>query len=281
MAEQMTYQAGRRAGASEVRSWERSLPVLAQDLVEAGLDKVEVVLEHRLPLSSKRLDVLLAGQHPQTKQPSYVVVELKQWSSARSWEGDPQLVVTDGYGSQPQTHPVAQVRGYCQYLTQFTRGLHDQPEAVVGAGYLHNATIKSAVEDLWDYPQDALGRLFTSARRSDWLRFLSEHLDPDVVGAPYADLLLSSAVAPSRQLLAVAAEEVQRREQFVLLDRQRLAYDLVLHEVEKARSGDHKSVVLVTGGPGSGKSVIALSLLGELARRGRTVVQATGSRSFT
>ena len=79
-----------------------------------------------------------------------------------------------------------------------------------------------------------------------------------MAGAPYADLLLSSAAAPSQQLLAVAADEVQSREQFTLLAEQRLAYELVMHEVEKARRADSKSVVLVTGGPGSGKSVIAL-----------------------
>jgi uncharacterized protein len=54
-----------------------------------------------------------------------------------------------------------------------------------------------------------------------------------------------------------------------------------MQEVEKARSRDHKSVVIVSGGPGSGKSVIALSLLGEDNRRGRSAVHATGSRSFT
>ena len=281
LAEQMSFQTGHRAGSSEIKSWERSLPVLAQDLLEAGLNDVEVILEHALPLSSKRLDVLLAGQHPTTKQASYIVVELKQWSSATSWEEDPQLVLVEGYGHHPQVHPVAQVRGYCQYLTDFTRSLYDRPESVVGAAYLHNALSELAVSDLLDYPQDRQGRLFTGARRGDWLTFLAEHLAPDVPGAPYADQLLNSAVAPSKQLLAVAAEEVQRRQQFVLLDQQRLAYELVLHEVERSRSGDGKSVVLITGGPGSGKSVIALSLMGELARRGRTVVHATGSRSFT
>ena len=80
LAEQMSFQTGHRAGSSEIKSWERSLPVLAQDLLEAGLNDVEVILEHALPLSSKRLDVLLAGQHPTTKQASYIVVELKQWS---------------------------------------------------------------------------------------------------------------------------------------------------------------------------------------------------------
>jgi len=94
-------------------------------------------------------------------------------------------------------------------------------------------------------------------------------------------MLASSRIAPSRQLLAVAAEEVQHREMFVLLDEQRDAYNYVLHAVERARRADTKTAVLVTGGPGSGKSVIALSLLGELSRQGRTVLHATGSRSFT
>jgi hypothetical protein len=88
-------------------------------------------------------------------------------------------------------------------------------------------------------------------------------------------------VRPSRHLLAYAAKELKERSHFTLLDEQHLAYELVLHAVERARSADRKSVVVVAGGPGSGKSVIALSVLGELARQQRPVLHATGSRSFT
>jgi len=102
-----------------------------------------------------------------------------------------------------------------------------------------------------------------------------------VSGVASADHLLKSRVAPSKQLLAVAADEVRDREQFRLLDEQELAARLVHHEVRRARESDHKRVVVVSGGPGSGKSVIALSLLGELAREQRTVLHATGSQSFT
>jgi uncharacterized protein len=281
IAEQMRHETARRPSPAEITSWERSLPVLAQDLIHAGLDQVEVLVEHHLPLTSKRADVILAGQHPRTKRASYVVVELKQWSRARRWEDDPELVLINGYPRDPRLHPVAQVRGYCSYIADFTKTLHDLDDALAGAAYLHNATQPAAVIDLYDYPQDTYGRLFTGARRGDFLDFLVDRLDPAVCGAPSADLLLASAIAPSKQLLAVAADEVQRREQFVLLAEQKLAYSIVMHEVERARGGDRKSVVLVTGGPGSGKSVIALSLLGELARRGRTVLHATGSRSFT
>lgn len=272
---------GRRPSPSEIRSWERSLPIVAHDLIQAGLDQVEVLVEMGLPLTSKRMDVVLAGQHPRTRQASYVVIELKQWSRAEPWEGDPQLVTVDGAPGGPRLHPVAQVRGYCDYLIDFTKSLHDADDAAAGVAYLHNVTDERAVRRLYDYPQDDRGRLFTGTRRSEWLSFLTSRLDPHVPGAPYADSLLHSAIAPSRQLLAVAADEIQRRERFVLLAEQRLAHDLVLHEVNRAREADRKHVVIVTGGPGSGKSVIALSLVGELARRGRTVIHATGSRSFT
>lgn len=281
IAEQMLYHTGRRAAPAELRSWERSLPVLAHDLEQAGLNNVEVLVEHHLPLTSKRADVVLAGRHPRTGGPSYVVIELKQWSRAAAWEDDRELVLIDGYPNAPRLHPVAQVRGYCDYLADFSKFLDGQIDALAGAAYLHNAVSEKDVRDLYGYPQHDRGRLFTSARRGEFIEFLQERLDPTVPGGPYADQLINSAVAPSKQLLAVAAEEVQRREQFVLVAEQKLAHSMVLHEVERARSADRKSVVIVTGGPGSGKSVIALSLLGELARRGRSVLHATGSRSFT
>jgi len=269
-----------RPSPAEARSWERSIPVLARDLVEAGLGNVEVLLEHRLPLCSRRVDAVLAGRHPVTGEASYVVVELKQWSGAELYEDAPGLVVIDGLGHQPRLHPLEQVRGYCEYLADFLPGLCDADQAVCGVAYLHNAT-EYGIAALRKVPESGQARLFTGERRADFMEFLRTRLSAEAPGAPYADAFLSSRVAPSRQLLAVAAEEIRDREQFVLLDEQRVAYNLVLHATEAARSGDAKTVVVVTGGPGSGKSVIALSLLGELARQGRTAVHATGSRSFT
>jgi uncharacterized protein len=269
-----------RAARSERRSWDRSIPVLANDLVEAGLGQVEVLLEHRLPLSSRRVDAILAGRHPSTGRASFVIVELKQWTEADLFEDDPSLVLIDGYGLHPRLHPVEQVRGYCEYLRDFVPVLQSYADTVAGAAYLHNAT-EMGVASLRRLTESSDGRLFTGERRAEFMDFLRSRLAPDAVGAPFADEFLSARVAPSRQLLSVAAAEIREREQFVLLDEQRLAYSLVLRATERARAADSKTVVIVAGGPGSGKSVIALSLLGELARRGRTVVHATGSRSFT
>ncbi len=280
IAEQMFHRTGRRPSPSEQRSWARSLPILLQDLRDAGLDRVEVLVEYQLPLTSKRADVVLAGVHPRTRQPSYVVVELKQWSHAIPYDGDTELVLIDGRPHDPLLHPVAQVRGYCDYIVDFTKVLHDKSDVIAGAAYLHNAA-DDAVDGLYDYPQNPHGQLFTGQRRGDFLQFLKDRFDPSVDGAASADQLQSSAIAPSRQLLTVAADEIRDREQFTLLAEQRLAYSTVLHAVERSRRSDQKSVIVISGGPGSGKSVIALSLLGELARRGRTAIHATGSKSFT
>jgi uncharacterized protein len=280
MFEQMLYGLGVRPSPSEARSWARSIPVLAHDLVQAGLGNVEVLLEHRLPLSSRRVDAILAGAHPSTGAASYVVVELKQWSDADLYENDPRLVTVNGYGHRPRLHPLDQVRGYCEYLLDFLPALASDADSISGVAYLHNAT-EHGIAPLRPFPESRLAQMFTGERRADFLDFLRSRLAGDISGAGYADAFLSSRAAPSRQLLAVAAEEIREREQFVLLDQQKLAFNLVLHATEDARAGDAKTVVIVTGGPGSGKSVIALSLLGELARRGRTVLHATGSRSFT
>ncbi len=278
---QMLHRTGRRPTPAEQASWRASLPELAGLLVDAGLGDVEVLAEHPLPLTSRRADAVLAGAHPETGQASYVVVELKQWSAARAFEDDPALVVVPGMAGPPKLHPVRQVRGYVDYLLDYVRVLEDEPDVVAGVAYLHNATDEAAVRDLRLLPGDVRGRLFTGTDRAAFGVFLRTRLAPGVRGAVHADHLLRSAVAPSKQLLKVAADEIRDREQFRLLDEQQLAFDLVLHQVERARESDRKRVLVVSGGPGSGKSVIALSLVGELSRSGRTVLHATGSRSFT
>ncbi|WP_034088402.1 DUF2075 domain-containing protein [Streptacidiphilus albus] len=278
LTEQFVHVHGHRPGAGEVRSWERSIPLVARALVDAGLGQVEVLVEYSLPLSSKRADVVLAGLHPRTGEPSYVVVELKQWSSATPVDGDPGLCQIDAY-ARPVLNPIEQVRGYCRYLTDFNGALSEHPERLSGVAFLHNAT-EFGINGLYLAEQDEHGRLFSGERRGEFTDFLSSRLSP-TSGAAAADALLSGKIGPSRQLMAVAADEVREREQFVLLDEQKVAFRLVLEAVRRARQADHKEVVVVTGGPGTGKSVIALSLLGELYRQGVSALHATGSSSFT
>jgi hypothetical protein len=147
---------------------------------------------------------------------------------------------------------------------------------------LHNTTAEGW--KLRNYRVDEYGRLYTRDERGELIAELRRLLDPQgarTEALRAADELLHADVKPSKQLLAVAAAEVKEREQFVLLDQQRVAYKIVEQAVDRAHQENTKTVVIVLGGPGSGKSVLALSLLGDLSRRGRPVMHATGSKAFT
>ncbi|GAA2088737.1 hypothetical protein GCM10009780_30950 [Actinomadura alba] len=268
---------GLSTSESEKRSWRNSLPLLARDLVEADLGKVEMLIEYQLPRTSKRANVVLAGVDHKGND-RYVVVELKQWSRAELFEDSETLVLVPGY-SRVLPHPLQQVQGYCDTIVDFIGALDRDPDTVHGVAYLHNAADPD-VHDLFDLVESQYTRLFTKTRRGAFLDYLRSQFASEP-GAGAGDRLLDSAVRPSKQLMRLAAAEIKDREQFVLLDEQRVAYEMVLYAVRKARQADNKRVVVVTGGPGSGKSVIALSLLGELSRRGHPALHATGSRSFT
>ncbi|MFL6238576.1 MAG: DNA/RNA helicase domain-containing protein [Actinomycetes bacterium] len=277
LAEQFKFRFGYAAAPAEQKSWQASLTSLAADLSDAGLDGVEVLVEHKLPLSSLRVDVILCGFDPRDGQPAFVVIELKQWSRASRLDGTVDVVLVEGARGE-RLHPGEQVRRYCVYMRDFIAALKENVH-LHGAAYLHNATDRDVAE-LLELPETDQSRLFTGQRRGEFVSYLRGLLGRED-GAEAADLLLGSAIEPSRQLLSLAAQEVQQRESFVLLDQQRTAYSLVMRAVEAAGRADAKEVIVVTGGPGSGKSVIALSLMGELSRRGRTVLHATGSSAFT
>ena len=65
LADRIVEQIGHNVSPAERRSWSHSLAVLGQDLADAGLGQVEMLVEYQLPLTSKRVDVVLAGvDHP-------------------------------------------------------------------------------------------------------------------------------------------------------------------------------------------------------------------------
>lgn len=229
------HQLGASPSPSEVRSWERSLPVLVNHLLEAGLSDIEVLLEHKLPYTSKRVDVVLCGVSPKSGRPSVVLVELKQWTNAHTMAGTDDVLLDEGR-SQYRLHPVAQVRGYCDYMADYYPLFSEAGVSLAGLASLHNAH-DVGVDSLRAMAPSRRGRLFTADHRGELRDCLLSLLAPEA-GVETADLLLTGATKPSKQLLAVAADEVQTREQFVLLDEQQIAFSLVLDAVRRARQSD-------------------------------------------
>ncbi|MFD2415065.1 DNA/RNA helicase domain-containing protein [Amycolatopsis pigmentata] len=271
----------------ELGAWRKSIPALLRLLIDLDLRHVHVLLEYRLPYSPRRVDALLCGAHPETGLPSYVLVELKQWSRAKMVA--PGLVSAVAGRVRFDLHPAEQVRRYCRYLLDFTPSLARRPGLVKGAAYMHNL-YRTPEWNLDDFDYDDFGRLYTADQLGDFATDLTVLLDTRPESADEAKkaarALIEASRVPARTLLKTAAEALAGRESFVLLDEQKVAYDLVLRAVAAADRREptgqwQKTVILVRGGPGSGKSAIAISLLAALTGQRKTALHATGSKAFT
>lgn len=278
LSAQMLFQVGHSPNASEMRSWGNSLVEVSELLIQCGLGEVNLLIEYQLPYSSKRVDVIAVGSDPKSKEPAVIAVELKQWTDADLIEGAVDTLKIGAYGDNPVLHPSTQVSRYCEYLEDFNKFVASESTQLYGIAYLHN-WLKPNNPALNLVGPTQNGMLFTAAQKNYLKDYLTARISP-LFTDQYTDDLLNSKIAPTKQLMDLAADEVKNREQFRLLDEQQVAYSMVMKALRDAENSNTKTVVIVTGGPGTGKSVIALSLLGELSRRGKTTLHATGSRAF-
>jgi len=273
---------GHYPSLSESNSWQSSLMMLANVGSYAALDDHGVLIEYQLPLASKRLDAMITG-HSQDNVQQAVVVELKQWSTCKHADGANQVVTFVGGREREVNHPSAQVKGYVEYLRDVHTAFQgDKAISLSGCGFLHNYMLQGDTI-LTDNKFSQLVTEYPLFGNKDFEE-LGDYLNR-IVGAGGGIEILpkieKSAYRPSKKLMMHVADTIAGNKNYVLLDEQRVIYDKVQALVTKALAKTRKQVVIVKGGPGTGKSVIALNLMADLSRQGRVAHYATGSKSFT
>lgn len=270
-----------RPSDGEFRSWQNSLRSLAMVIEHGRLHEQGVILEYQLPLSSRRLDAILTGRDD--RRDRAVVVELKQWDVAEPGSTDDLLRTWVGGAHRDVLHPSVQANQYRRYLQDMHAVFQDTDAVVLDAcAYLHNYTpvADDAVFSQASAGVRQLAPVFTGADASR----LADHLSERLAGGDGERVMRrveESRFRPARRLLDHVAKVVREEPAFVLLDEQLVVFEQVLASLEEAGRDGRKHVFLVHGGPGTGKSVLAVNLLGELARRGVNAHHATGSKAFT
>ncbi len=269
MERRFTTMFGLAPSAEEVRSWCRSWPALVDILRSAGLDALHLLLEYSLPATGERVDAVLLGRDAEGRLCA-VVIELKQWTYAYLSPLRPGMVRIN---ERVVPHPARQVGGYVHYLQQWVnrdefpltvRGtvvLHDAPRGLIAA-------LRAPVEHGPANAYPVLGRDDLTPQPSPKAlarRIGCAELGP--AGRDDIERFLQVEHRPSPALLVRAGKVIEGREAFVLIGDQDLARQEVLHTVTAARERGNKSIVVVTGGPGTGKTVIACRLLGDLCQQ--------------
>ena len=272
-----------RPSPSEIGSWRNSLRAMSLIVADAQLDDHGVMLEYQLPMSSRRLDFLVCAKDRAGRDQA-IIVELKQWETCE--ESDAEDLVASHLGGRLRDvlHPSVQVGQYQQYLKDNNSAFYDEPNPVGldACCYLHNYT--ASVGDVLLAPkfEQVLReyKLFDSTQSEHLSRFLAKRLSAGS-GEEVLDKIEGGKSRPSRKLMEHLSSAIRQHAPWVLLDEQMVVYQKIRHAVRRGLEDQRKRVIIVKGGPGTGKSVLAVNLVADFLRADINAQHATGSKAFT
>lgn len=268
---------------NEINSWKNSLRATAQLLQYSGLMNNGIMLEYQLPLSSKRLDFIICGQDAASRD-NAVIIELKQWDKCQDSDSENEVMTYVGGAVRDVLHPSAQVHRYKMYLEDCHTAFYEKYGVDLhSCAYLHNYNYYQ--DDVLFAPKFTTlltqAPVFTADDVQKLSTYLVDKLDRGD-GERVLARIEQSKYRPSKKLMDHVGNVIKGRSEYILLDEQLIVYDKVLACAARGFQDKQKAVIIVKGGPGTGKSVIAINLMADLLlEKGYNTQYATGSRAFT
>ncbi len=256
----------KKAGESEYNSWIDTGKVIKNLIELSRLENLFVSFEYQVPYTQKRIDCLLFGKNKQQKG-TIIHIEMKQWQKVNSSTCDGNFIETAiGGGTRKVVHPSQQVQGYHNYLIGFVEIFEENEIDLFGCAYCPNYE-KQEGKGLFDPKYKEIVTKFPIYTKTDIEKLanrLKELLSKED-GFDIFNKFMDSPIKPSRKLLDNVSNVIKRESDFNLLDDQIYARNVIVDKINKAERNKGNSVVIVKGGPGTGKTVIALHILAEFA----------------
>ncbi len=261
----------RKTAKSEYTSWENSLQYMYKVLNDDDIPSNSgVAIEYNIPQTGKRIDFILTGFNADNLG-SAVVIELKQWEKINLVDGNDGLVETfTGNSLRKVVHPSYQVWSYCTMIHDYNTNVQDKNINLFPCAYLHNYIKKE--NDVIEHPiyKEYLEKspIFTHGDINKLREFIKKFIKQgDNKEVLY--LIESGRIRPSKSLQDSLASMINGNQEFIMLDEQKVVYEEILEKAKKSKLDGKKRVYIVEGGPGTGKSVVAINLLVELTKRGQ------------
>lgn len=256
---------GRSTGKSEIVSWKNSLEYMDRVLNDDEIPHdAGVSIEYHLPQSSKRIDFILTGKDHHHRE-SAILIELKQWQQVQLTGSDAIVITQFKSGVGETLHPSYQAWSYKRLLEDFNATVQEEHIQLYPCAYLHNYEEDGVITN--DFYAEHISNAPLFLKRD--AHKLQEFIKANVKYGDKNQIMYRidhGKIKPSKNLADHLLSMLKGNEEFVLIDDQKVVFEAAIR-LAKNSSEKKKNVLLVEGGPGTGKSVIAINLLVALTDR--------------
>lgn len=257
---------GRHTSPNEKTSWKNSMMHMYKVINTPDIpDNSTIAIEYQIPLTSKRIDFIISGTN-EKHHSNIIIIELKQWEQAKLSEKSGIIQTRFQHGESETAHPSYQAWSYAYMLQNYNETVREQNIQLLPCAFLHNYQEDNIISHSCYSEYIKKAPLFLKSDAAKLQNFIKQHIKygskEDIIW-----LIDKGKLRPSKQLADALNSMLHGNREFVLLDDQKIVYETALSLARDALKGQ-KHVLIVEGGPGTGKSVVAVNLLVELTKEG-------------
>ena len=257
---------GYHTSLAERKAWNNSMQYMMKVLIDNNIpENSGIAIEFKIPNTSKRVDFIITGKNEELKNTG-IIIELKQWTEANIVSGKDGIVQTfTGHALREVIHPSYQEWSYATTIEDYNETVQDEKIELYPCAYLHNyvdVTPQTLLSDEYKYYLEK-APVFIKGDVEKLRDFINKYIK-------YGDdketlyMIENGKIRPSKSLQDALSSMLQGNEEFIMIDDQKIVYETALEMARKSYRDGNKRVLIVKGGPGTGKSVLAINLLVKL-----------------
>lgn len=271
----------------EYNAWNNSLQFMRNVIDDDEIDdECRVAIEYQIPLTSKRVDFLISGRD-EFNHNNCVIVELKQWENCSKTQREDVVLAFTGHANRAVAHPSYQAYSYAKIIESFNEDVYKEDINLYPLAYLHNYKEENRQNIDNDLYRNAisLAPIFLNQDTSK----LRDYIKKYIKKKDNIDLLFkldNGKLKPAKALQDSLSSMLKGNQEFYLIDEQKVVYETVKKLTEKSirdsqdpKKPYKKYVVIVQGGPGTGKSVVAIKLLCDMIQKGFSANYVTKNKA--
>ena len=249
----------------EFAAWHNSMKFMRDIVDDSEIDdEVQIAIEYNIPQTSKRVDFIISGTDSKDRE-NIIIVELKQWTKAEKVDDDMHFSVRTFVANDNRIvcHPSYQAYSYSRFLNNYSQTIYERGIHLIPCAYLHNylPAFKPALSADIYKEWYTTAPFFIMDEVQQFSDFVKKYVTKKSAHGDLLYLIEKGRIRPTKSLQDALSTMVRGTPVFDLLDEQAVCFDMCIRTMLQCLKDQKKRTILVQGGPGTGKSVLAVNLL--------------------